>query len=177
MNQTALDSALMLAKQKYQLAHEHERRCYDLRREAEELHAAAYASLGCLNASAATVMRRINKDLSTWYTGLLETFEKDRPRHQYDSSPRLEWGKDIGGGSLGFRASYCFTEDATDVMLSAHVYQHRYRFLLTRELSTTKWAEIVRFLESLAESSKYAIEGLLRSGAPCWLDHVRKGEP
>jgi hypothetical protein len=178
--QAALDSALMFAREHYRICHSLEGEVILKRREIDDKHREAFQSLAPLNNVAARVMRRLNNYLKAWYDDLTTpTITTDDgkkvkdpffPRLKYDSSPRIEWGTVESAWDNGFRAAFNYSEDIADVHISARVYCHRWRVSIARGISTTKWAEIERFLETLTEAGKSAIAELYHSNAPSWMD-------
>lgn len=178
--QAALDSALMFAREHYRLCHSLEGEVILKRREIDAKHRDAFQSIATLNNVAARVMRRLNKDLSEWYddmttptitTGDGKKIKDPFPvRHKYDTAPRIEWGTVESAWDNGFRAAFNYSEDVADVHISARVYCHRWRVSIARGITTTKWAEIEAFLQTLAEAGKAAIAELHRTCAPSWMD-------
>lgn len=170
-DQIALDSALMFAREKFREEHELSHRRIILDQESREKHDEGYAALAPLNNSVARIMRDLNRELALWYEMLTrDPSDPSWKPKQGDSPPRIEWGQSPGYTGCGFRAAYQWQADATDVVLVANVYSHRWRLTITREISTAKWDEIVAFLRTLAEMGKAAVKAAHDTCAPSWMD-------
>lgn len=169
-DQTALESALMFAREQYRDAHDLQARRMEVEREIREREERGYAALAPLNNSIARVMRELNRELAAWYDALRR--DRNDPAWKpakWDSPPRIEWGESCGGSS-GFRAAYRWDMDKADVVIKAHVYCHRWRLTIHREISTDKWDEIIAFLLTLTEMGKSAIKAAHDTCAPSWMD-------
>lgn len=164
-DQTALDSALMLANQKRALARDYDQQAADNRQLADEAEREASSILAPLGRKLGGVLRHVNRNLAAWYDDEVGVALN---RHKYDGPPRIEWGNE-NSHHIGFNCAFNHNSHESAISLCMRLYHHRYRLNMVRQLQTQKYDDIVRTIETLADAGKAAVSVLYRSGAPCWV--------